>query len=69
MSLYYQDADSYAELIARLERTDPGIQAHIDAVVAEAGPIPEDAQEVIRRVFAGAGTRILQRRQQNAAAA
>lgn len=65
---YYQDADSYAELIARLDRFAPGTKQRIDALVAEAPPLPEDAQDVIRRVFAGAGTRILQRRQQNAAA-
>lgn len=65
MAPRYELPATAAELFARL---GPTTAAHIRASVARAPALPDDTTDVLTRVFASAGTRILRDRQHKAAA-
>lgn len=60
MAPQYQPAATAAELLGRLA---PSTIAAVEESVANAPELPDDTVEVLCRVFAGAGNRILARRQ------
>lgn len=65
MAARYPQAATYTELLNRLA---PSTITAIEASVAAAPPLPNDAVEVCTQIFAGAGNRILRARQQQTAA-